>query len=451
MASADGRAPVTSAVVPHPRLADPRTQLVLLAGLALAIRLVAISTWSSDLGVAGDQVFYHEQGQDLAAGHGFTYRHPAGERITTAVHPPLHGAVLGASSAVGLDGVTAHRVVGAVLGATTALVAGLAGLRMAGRRVGLVAAGAVAVLPTLWINDSQVLSESSFALATALVVLASFELVRRPRPMVAAALGGAIGLATMARAEAAMLAVLLAVPLVVLVVRRHRRDGRAAPPWMVLAGAVAIGGVLVAGPWVGRNLTSFDRPALVSTGAGFVLEIASCDETFHGELVGYWSASCDRTSWEPGDETATEAAKRATGLAYVRDNLDRVPAVAVARVGRMWDLWRPDQSVTLNRYFERRGEASSWWAIRAWWAAATLAMVGGWSLRRRPELLVPFVAIAATTTVAAAMSFGITRYRTGLEVAAAVLAAVGVDAIVRWSRRRAPDPEATAAPAGSAT
>lgn len=426
--------------MPTDRLRDPRVQIVAVAVGALALRTVAIVTWTRHLGVAGDQVFYHHQGQDLADWLGFTYRHPAGEQITTAVHPPLHGAVLGLASLLGGESVTAHRLVGAVLGAATAAVAGLVGLRVAGRRAGVAAAVIVAVAPTLWINDSQVLSESSYALAVALVLLASVELVRRPTPLAAAGLGAAVALATLARAEAALLVVVLVVPLVVALGRRPPADrGRVA-----LLGWVVLAGLAVAGPWVARNLVSFDRPATVSTGGGFVLEIASCDATFEGDQLGYWSATCDRTSWEPGDETATEAAKRATGTAYVGEHLDRLPVVVAARVGRLWDVWRPNESVVLNDVFERRGRAPSWWAIRVWWAVLALAVAGAWALRRRPALLVPFAAVAVTTTVAAAASFGITRYRTGLEVATAVLAAIGVDAVVAWwvARGRRPAPDA---------
>lgn len=419
------------------RLRDVRLQLVLVALAGLVLRVVAITRWSRSLGLAGDQLFYHHQAIDLADGLGFTYRHPAGEHVTTAVHPPLHTAVLGAASVVGLDSPTAQRVVGALLGAATVLVAGLVARRMVGDRAAVAAAICVAAAPTLWINDALVLSESSYALTVALLLLASVELVARPTRGRAAALGGAIALATLARAEAAALVVLLAVPLVLALrdsdgARLTGRRRLALLGWLALAGAV------VGAPWLGRNLTAFDRPALVSTGGGFVLEIASCDETFSGDLLGYWSVTCDGP-WAAGDETATEAVKRERGLAYVTGHGDRLPVVVAARVARMWDVWRPEQSVTFNDFFERRGRATSWWAIRVWWALLLLAAPGSWALRRRAVLLVPFAAVATATTLAAAMSFGITRYRTGLEVAVAVLAGVGLDALGRHVRWGAPD------------
>ena len=416
------------------RLRDVRLQLLAAAALGLFVRTVAIGRWTRHLPLQGDQAFYHHQAIDLTAWVGFTYRHPADELVTTAVHPPLHSSWLGLWSLVGLESATAHRVAGAILGAATVVVVGLVARRLAGDRAGLVAAVVVAVAPTLWINDSQVLSESSYALATALVLLAALELIGRPRWWRALALGGAVGLAALARAEALALVVVLVVPLVGLA-----RVGHQPGAWRrraALAGWSVLGLLVVVGPWVGRNMTAFERPAVMSTGAGFVLEIASCDRTFYGDRLGYWAPECDRTPWAAGDETATEAVKREAALAYLSDNRDRLPTVVVARVARLWDVWRPEESVAFNDFYEQRGRAPSWWAIRTWWAMAILALPGMWALRRRPVVLLPFLAVAVTTTAAAATSFGITRYRTGLEVAVAVLAGVGVAwAWSRWTRR----------------
>lgn len=416
------------------RLGDLRLQLVFLALGALGVRAAAIGSWSRRLPLEGDQAFYHSQADDLAAWLGFTYRHPVGEHVTTAVHPPLHSALLGLATLVGLDSPGWHRVVGSMLGAATVITVGLVADRVAGPRAAVIAAALAAVLPTLWINDALVLSESSYAFTVALVLLASIELLAHPTSARAAALGGAVALATLARAEAALLVAVLAAPLVA-----GLRDGVGArlPTGRrrVLAGWVVLGGLVVGGPWVARNLTAFERPVVVSSGAGFVLEIASCDATFSGDLLGYWSSTCDGP-WAAGDETATEAAKRSRALGYLSSHRSQLPRVAVARVARMWDVWRPGQSVELNAFFERRGRASSWWAIRMWWVVLACSIGGALALRRRPSVVLPFAAIAVTTTAAAALSFGITRYRTGLEVAATVLAAVGIDAAWRLVRAR---------------
>jgi hypothetical protein len=425
------------------RRSDPRPGLGALALAALGVRLVAVSAWSRDLPLEGDQLFYHHQAIDLAGWAGFTYRHPAGELVTTAVHPPLHSAWLGLVSLVGFDSPTAHRLAGAVLGAATVLVGGLVAHRLAGHRAAMATGALLAVAPTLWINDALVLSESMYAFTVAVVLLASVRYLDHPDRNGALALGGAIALAGLARAEAAMLVVLLAVPLVLV----GTRSPTARPGRLASLALVAMAGLLVAGPWLGRNLTAFERPALVSSSSGFVLEIASCDETFYGDRLGYWDVSCDRTPWAPGDETATEAVKREAALDYLAEHRGRLPVVVAARVARMWDVWRPAESVFLNDFFERRGEASSRAALWTWWGMLALAVPGLWALRRRPAAYLPFAAMAVATSAAAALAFGITRYRTGLEVAVAVLAGVGVDAAWRaLAARRAPDREVGPAP-----
>jgi len=412
-------------------LRDVRFQLLAVALLGFGVRLRAITAWSRQFALAGDQEFYHHQGIDLLEWVGFTYRHPTGERITTAVHPPLHSSWLGFVSAFGLDSPGAHRVAGALLGAAAVLVVGLAGLRLAGRVAALAAAGLVAVAPTLWINDALVQSESMYAFTVALVLLAAGELLARPDRWRALALGGAIGLAALTRAEALALVVLALLPLVIVAGRRTAEVGPSPVERWRLGGVALVGLALVAGPWLGRNLTAFDQPALASSGTGFVLEIANCERTYTGDRLGYWAPECDRTPWQAGDETATEAAKRETALAFIADNRDRLPVVVAARVGRLWDVWRTEENVFFNDFYEQRGAQSSLWAMRVWWLLLALAIPGAWALRSRPATLIVPAALAVATTLAAASSFGITRYRTGLEVAVALVAGVGLAALAQ--------------------
>lgn len=66
-----------------------------------------------------------------------------------------------------------HQVWSCILGAATVGVVGFAGRRIGGNRAGLIAAGLAAVLPTLWMPDGWVLSETMAIFATALVILAA--------------------------------------------------------------------------------------------------------------------------------------------------------------------------------------------------------------------------------------------------------------------------------------
>ena len=470
-------------------LRDFRVQLAVVVLGGLAVRVWAILAWSRFVNPEGDQQFYLRQSQYLADGLGFVYRRSqTGEIFQTAQHPPLHSILLGLATFLGGDRMQGdshvyHRLVCAVLGAACVAVVGVVAHRLAGHVAGIVAAVLAAVYPNLWINDAMFVSESTYALMIALVLLAAYEFRDSPTLRRAVVLGAITAFATLARAEAQILFVIMIPPLVYWA-RRPTGDGDALPEdattpprgasaagrWKLLLAAWAAGGLVLA-PWVLRNLTTFEHPALVSSGAGFVVEIANCDQTYGlapptdsagatidpdaSKYLGYWAIDCDRyrdgKPWPEGDETVTELAKRQHGITYIREHLDRFPVVVAARVGRMWDVWRPGQSVDFNTFFERRGH---WPTIggMALYYPMLLASAGAlvW-LRRRRITIVPFVALTAMVTITAAMSFGITRYRVGVDVALCILTGVFVGAVWNaWRRPGAGPPRASATGTGDA-
>ena len=414
--------------------------------MALALRVVVVLRWTRFLDPEGDQNFYWRQGQDLADGYGFVYRNSYGERVATAVHPPLHSAYLGLVSFLGGTSHAWHRVASGLLGAAAVVAIGYAARRIGGNRAGLIAAALAAVYPNLWINDVMMLSESMYALTIALVLVTAFRFRDTPNVVNVILLSGSVAFAALSRAEAVLLFVILVVPLVLLTRRVAIRRR------LALTAVASITGALLLAPWVVRNYLTFDtRPLTVSNGTGFVLEIANCDQTYGlappldasgqpevgkdaDEFLGYWWQGCDRTPWPAGDETVVEAAKRQTALSYMGDHTSELPAVAAARVGRMWDLWRPGQSYDFNVFFERRGAVPTLLGMIMYYPLLVASLAGLAILWRRGITLIPFIAIAATTTLAAAVSFGITRYRVGAEVALTVLAGVALDAL--WRRVR---------------
>ena len=241
---------------------------------ALTVRLLAIVGWAQHVLPAGGGAVYWRQAGYLAAGDGFVYRNNLGELVPTAVHPPLYSGVLGVVALLGVEDHVPFRLVGALIGAATAGVVALVALRLAGWRAGLVAGLIAAVQPNLWFNDVKLTAESVFALAVALVLCASYRLVDRPSTWNTSLLATTIGVAALARAEALLLYPLLLVPLV-------WRD--AASPWRARLLRAAWGlavVVVVIAPWVVRNATTFERPVALSSGAGFVLEISNCDQTY---------------------------------------------------------------------------------------------------------------------------------------------------------------------------
>jgi hypothetical protein len=253
--------------------------------------------------------------------------------------------------------------------------------------------------------------EGLFALTIALVLL--FAVRRQPLP-----LGVAIGLAALTRGEAVLLFGLLALPLF------WRR-------WRSLA-VVAVAGGLVLAPWTVRNLVQFDRPVPISTNGEEVLAYANCDATYGGPFLGFWRFEC-KTPVGEGDESEQAAAWRRQGLDYARDHLGRVPVVVAARVGRVFDVFRPVQNTQFSTV-EGRDLDVNRWGLAGWALVAPLAVYGGVVARRRGVPLLPFVAVVVMVAVTAAYAYGVVRFRVPAEVAAIALAGVALDALLPGRR-----------------
>ncbi|OWY60777.1 hypothetical protein B7486_67345, partial [cyanobacterium TDX16] len=223
-----------------------------------------------------------------------------------------------------------------------------------------------------------------------------------------------------------------------------------------------------------RNTLEFKDPATMATGSGRVLAYANCDETYSGEFLGYWNDACTLTefpgdrelraardelavdpddparqaAWDEAvqeyvdtvDESVIDTAHREKATAYIEDHWTELPPVVAARIGRMWDVYRPGQGVDFNVFFERRGLWPSRAALAMYYVLLPLAVWGLVIMRRRKQTIIPFLGIAAMITFTAASTFGITRYRVPLEVGIVVLAAISLDHL--WSRIRGRGDEA---------
>jgi hypothetical protein len=102
--------------------------------------------------------------------------------------------------------------------------------------------------------------------------------------------------------------------------------------------------------------------------------------------------------------------------------------VVAARVGRVWDVYRPAQNRTYS-ILDGRTEGYATLGQWSYWVVLALAAPGAVVLwRRRPALLVPLGALIVLVTVTAAYAYGATRFRVPGEVALIVLAAVALEA-----------------------
>jgi 4-amino-4-deoxy-L-arabinose transferase-like glycosyltransferase len=413
-----------------------RTRLGAIAAAGLLVRLWAVDRFYRDLPLGfSDNFFYSKQANALVEGLGYIDSFlwtEIGVVEPSAAHVPLFPTYLAGWSLFGLDTGLDHRVASSFLGVATIVLVGLVARRLAGERAGLLAAVAAAAFPPLWIADTTIVAESLYAPFVAAAMLAGLRFADRHDVPSAAILGAVIALAALTRSEGAALLVLLAAPLSLVAVGAWRERARLL---LVVIGVF----LLCISPWTIRNLVHFEEPTPLAYGAGYVMAYGNCDATYDGAFLGYWSIECAYTGSMEPDMSVGERRAREQALEYMGDHLDRVPAVMAARVGRIWHVYRPRQTTDFDVLFERRGRVPSDAALRGFYIVAPMAVTGLWALRRNRPGLVVTVAMVVSATLAAAISFGITRYRIAGDVALVVLAGVGVDWVLRrflpWLRR----------------
>jgi hypothetical protein len=143
--------------------------------------------------------------------------------------------------------------------------------------------------------------------------------------------------------------------------------------------------------------------------------------------MGLWNLDC-LTPVE-GDQSVASNEHREQALRYAREHLERVPVVALARVGRTWSFFRPGDMISYNE-----GEAREPWVTRVglwvYYPLFVLAVAGVIVLRRQFARLWPLLVPIVVVTIVSAITYGQTRFRAPAEPSLVVLAAVALDAFL---------------------
>ena len=402
----------------------PRTfwaRLALVALLALTVRVayIGVAKWSDDVEYS-DALYYASQAQQLAEGHGFEHRtwdRPAAD------HAPLTQISQAPTALVFGRSVLAQRLVQALYGTLAVVAIALLARRVTGDdRAGLWAGGLAAVYPNLWVNDGVILAETLTALVVAAMLWAVYAYLDRPRPALAAAVGGLAGLAALTRAELAVLGILAFLPVA------HRAAG----DWSGRLRAVGLAGLVgavVLAPWMLYNAGRFDKPVFVSTNDGLTLLGANCDTQYDGPDPGLWDIACVGGAFseeeQRRDQSVVNADQRHLAIEYAKDNVGDLPRVAAIRVARTWSLYDPASMV---RYTENEGREPgvAWAGFVTWWLLVPFAVGGAVVLRQRGRTIWPLLAPVAVVTVISAAIYGLLRFRVPAEVSLVVLAGVAV-------------------------
>jgi 4-amino-4-deoxy-L-arabinose transferase-like glycosyltransferase len=389
--------------------------------------------------VGGDALYLFLQGRMLSEGKGYSspvFFIITGQESPGAGKPPIWPAVIAGMNLVGLETPTAVRLMAALLGAAAVVLIGHTAGKLAGRRAATIAAALAAFYPMLWINDWKMLNDGPMILASAFVFYCAYTFWAKPRPKTAALLGASVLIATFTRNEAITLLVFLILPLV-WSLRRFPPSVRlrlGAVAWVTFAALYM--------PWLTYNLARFHEPGLLGGSSGSTAINSSCDSAWYGANMGYLDFQCidllsqlrtasllDPTK-PPSDESDMDKAFREQSTEYINKNKNRAPIVLAARVGRMWDVYKPTQNLDYNINLEGRGRLDSTLGLISYFALMPWAIGGLVVLYRRRITIMPMIAFALAITLTAAITFGITRFRVPVEVGICLAAAVAFDAFL---------------------
>ena len=424
----------------HPRHSPPRWWLWLGLWTAVGLGIRLETVYSDPHKVAGgDAYFYHYGANLLVSGHGFInpylyIPHHAHIAVQSASFPPLFIFLVAIPSALGLKTFLAERVWCCILGAGAIVVVGYTGREIGGRRVGLIAAFLLAIYPNIWMTDELALSETIAPALVAGVLFFTYRFWKHPSLGRVAWLGAAMGVAMLGRDELTVLVVFIVVPIVLLAraLTWRRRFATLGLGLLVTA--------LVVAPWVGYNLSRFDKPVFISTGLGVTLASADCAATYSGTYEGYWSMPCAlHYASEPSvdihaDESVEGAELQHLALDYVRAHENRLLPVSLAKLGRAFGFFHPMQQIHLDSYVETRPYRWAVTGLVSYYVLLALSIGGTVVLRRRRIPSFPLWAVGLQVVFSVLLTFGQTRYRTTFEVSLVLLAAVQLEWF--WSKVR---------------
>jgi 4-amino-4-deoxy-L-arabinose transferase-like glycosyltransferase len=417
---------------PVPRTSGPTIAfwrwVAAFAAAGLAIRLAHLFAFDHDT-LSGDGFGYVEAARAAADGTWFSNPVTGGP---SAGHPPLWTLILSVAAVFGIEDLVQFQVLASLIGVAAIVAVAVAGRRIAGARVGVIAAGVAAVYPGFWLYERIMLSETLLLVVVAVFVLVAYRFADRPSTWGAVALGFVAGIAALTRSEQILLGALVIAPLVL--TRRDVSMGRRLA-WTALAAVVLL--VTIA-PWTAYNRDRFAEPVILSTQSAMVLNIGNCEKAYYGPNTGWFDTTCAvqvamQTRDDPG---RTDAAARERAITYARDNAGRLPVVVVARIGRTFGFWAPFQQTELEWELQNTGDLLPRSGLVMYWVLIPLAVVGAVALHRRRVSLIPLVGVIAVVLVTTAVTLGESRYRAAAEVPVVLLAAVGIDVAVRRLRDR---------------
>jgi len=401
--------------------------LLLLLGVALAIRVGAAVGWQHRMGPGcafGDSQSYWSLARAIAAGEPYRY----GSLDSAAFRTPGYPMLLAPLFLAAGDNppILAARLVGAVLGTLATAGVWWLGRTLFSPAAGWVAGGVAAVYPGAVVPSVLVLSEAAFAplwVAQWMLWVKAWQAGSlRATVCWGLAAGVAAGAATLVRPGWLLFVPFAALVGVAFGPRRRRQVG--------LAVVIAMGLVVVMAPWWVRNARVLGRPVLTTTQLGASLYDGlnpAADGSSRMQFVDAFVE--EELSKRPADgdeplELRLDRRLREAALEWAGKHPAATTRLAGVKLLRMWNVWPNEPSLSSG-------------AIRAVVAAGyvPVLLLGVWGAVRTIRSGWPYVLCwlpAVYLTGIHVVFVSSIRYREPAMLGLVVLAA---GAVVAWAPR----------------
>lgn len=417
-------------------------------GLRLAWALYAKATPPFDWYLSGDQYGYYHYGNEIARGRGYI-GYATG--TATAYYPIGYPAILGAlyfvvfHTPIPDNPLFATALFHVVLSTVSVALVFMVGRRVASVRVGLLAAGLLAVYPNMIFQVATIQLETTFVF---LVLLALVVILEHdwsdgaPSRRRLAAFGAALGVAVLVRPFAAVLLVGLAAALV------HQRLG-----WRRVVGLLAVPIIVIVAvsiPWTIRNAVQMDAFVPSSTNMGDTL----CLDRNLDATGGFRFSDHDGCVDPDLAEVPRNRGNTKKAIEFVMDHPDRELLQILRRARFIFATDHDGIEVVQmlgsgpflpERVVDVGGQTADWY----FYGVVALAVLGLPQLarpRRRPEKLLVASGLVGLLVIPLLL-WGNPRFHLPLAPFLVVSAALALDA--GWTRQRARRASDAAAPATS--
>jgi len=405
----------------------PRRELLLLAGaMVLAFANVVTNRFQP---LAGDGPEYDMQGTFFTMGKWWWSSTPFGVEHASAWKAPLYPAWVGFWYELLGPSVTRVGYVQSLLAPLTVFLTWLLARRLFDPAVAIAAAFVVAVFPLAWEYYGLLYPEALAIPLTMLIVLVFLD--RQPSPGRAIGLGALIGICLLVRPTSFFLFAGVAVAWWI---AAGPRRGLALTALSITVAA------LVVAPWTIRNFVVADGfiPISVQDAAsyGTFNEVSASDPDLPYAWRSHVIASDELLeNGKPPTDAELRSELQSRAFDFIRENPTSVAeAFFWNGLSRYWDVRRPGWALG-EAPAEGRSRAVTTVGLGMYYVLLPLAIAGLWRARRRRELVLPILALAAAASLVFTVQGG-TRYRAPLEPVIVILACSLVAPLTRRGARR---------------